>query len=371
MRCGAVVCVFALLLAPLTARGEPLTIGVSAPLSGPDAVFGDQVKLGVAQAVADTNAAGGFLGERARVAAADDGGDPKKGVEVAQAFVRSGVSFVIGPVGSAVAVPASTIYAQAGTLDISPSAITPLVTERGLPTVFRDCAREDAQGPVAARYLARHFARIAILHDRTASAKALADNVRKDLAGEGVRDVYYGSFEKGARDAAALVARLKASGAQVAVWGGGPAEAGLLVRQIKEAGLRIPVLGGLGIASEDFAAAAGASADGTLVVFPKDPRTRPAGAALLRRFQAKGIAPDGGVFYAYAAVQIIAQAAVAAGSIDPRVLAETMHKGTTFKTVLGDIAFDAKGDLAVPDLTVYVWHRGASGRLAFDDEAAS
>ena len=353
------------------ARAEQLSIGVGAPLSGPDGIFGEQIRLGVEQAVADANASGGFLGETAHVVPGDDGGDPKRGVEVAKRFVAAKIPFVVGHFSSAVAVPASTIYAQAGILDITPSAIEPLVTERGLATVFRTCGREDQQAAVAARYLAAHFSRIAIVHDRTSDGKILADAVRHSLSGTDAKEVFYGSLEKGTRDYPGLVARLKTSGAQAVFWGGTQTEAGLLAHQLHDANSRIVLMGGFGIASDEFATLAGPGADGTLIVFPQDPRRRPAATNLLRRLQAKGVDPAGTTFYAYAAVQVFREAARAATSLDPSQIAAAIHSGMVFKTVLGDLTFDAKGDPTVSDLAVYVWHRGASGRMAYDDQADS
>ena len=230
--------------------------------------------------------------------------------------------------------------------------------------------RDDQQPEVAARYfLARHVARVAIVHDRTATGKAFADGVRKALARAGLRDAFYGSIEKGSRDFSGLVGRIKTSGAQAVVFGGSATEGGLLIHQLREANVRATFLGGAGLASDEFAAQAGAAADGALLVFPQDPKSRPAAADLLRRFRAKGIEPDALVFYAYAAVQVVQQAASAAKSLDPKTLAATMHGGRTFATVLGDLAFDAKGDPSTTDETIYVWHKGATGRMTYDDQA--
>lgn len=347
-------------------------LGLGAPLSGPDAIFGTQMRLGVEQGIADVNASGGFLGQPVALAPADDGNEPKKAVDVAKGFVAAKVPFVVGHFSSAATVPATALYAEAGRLAITPSALAPLVTDRGLPLVFRTCGREDQQATVAASYLlAHHVAQIAILHDRTSAGKTLADGVRKALAAQGVREVFYGSFEKGSRDASALVGRLKASGAQVAVWGGGPAEAGLLVHQLRDANVKVALMGGMAIASSEFASLAGPAADGTLMVFPRDPRQRASAADLLRRLKAKGAEPDGLAFYAYAAVQVLRQAIDAAHSLDPTAVAAIMHSGMTFKTVLGDFAFDAKGDPTVSDEAVYVWRKAPGGRMAYDDLADS
>ena len=353
------------------ALAQAVRIGVGAPFSGPDAVYGNAILLGVEQAISDLGE--GFAGRRAIPVPRDDGNDPRKGAEVARRFVADKVGLVVGHFSSAVTVPTSAIYAEAGALDITSTAAAPLVTDRGLGTMFRTCGRSDGEIAVLTRFVAaRRVARVAIVHDRSGAGKDFADDVRRRLGQVGVKDVYYGSFEKGARDVAALAGRIKAAGAQVVVFGGAAADAGLLARQLRDIGARATLIGGTAMASDEFATVAGPAADGALVVFPEDPRTRAAAADLLRRLQARGIEPDFAVFYAYAAVQVMAQAATTAGSIEPAKLAAAMHEGRTFATVLGDLEFDAKGDPAMPpDYTVYVWHRGASGRMAFDEQARS
>ena len=353
------------------ARAPPVKLGLSVPLSGPDAVYGDQVRLGVEQAVADVNAAGGLLGRKLQLETVDDGGDPKKGLAVARSLIGGHVQAVIGPFSSAVAVPASALYAEAGVLDISPSATAPLLTERGLASVFRTSGREDGQAAVAARWLLAHgTARVALVHDRTETGKDFADAVRRALAAAGTRDVFYGGFDKGAHDLAPLVARIKASGAQVVLWGGGAADGGVLARQLRDANVRATLMGGVAMASDEFATQAGPAAEGSLIVFPPDPRRDPLAADLLRRFHDRGVEPGAYTFSAYAAVEVIQQAAAASRSLDGRTLAETMRSGTMFNTVLGAMSFDDHGDPTTPGFIVYVWRKGAGGRMAFDDPAS-
>lgn len=360
----------ALVCAP--AKADPLRIGVAAPLHGADAIFGNQLRLGVEQAIADINASGGFLGRKAKLVPGDDGSDPKKGVEIAKGFLKSGVDLIVGDFSSVVTIPASAVYAEAGVLDITPSAFAPAVTDRGLATVFRTCGRDDQQAGVAAKFLLdRHYAKIAILHDRTTAGKELADAVRKALADAGTDDVFYGSFAEGSRDLSGLLRRMRSAGTQIVFWGGGASGAALVARQLRDAKARIPLFGGVALASDDFATQAGPAADGTLSIFPQDPRNRPDAADLLRRLDAKDLDPGGYVFYAYAAIQVIRRASEKAQSLAPQALADAMHSGMTFQTVLGPIAFDAKGDPKVSDLTVYVWHKGPTGRMGFWDQAKS
>ena len=64
-------------------------------------------------------------------------------------------------------------------------------------------------------------------------------------------------------------------------------------------------------------------------------------------------------------MQIIKQAAEAAKSLDPKKVAEAMHSGMTFKTVIGDISYDKKGDITSLDYVMYIWKKDADGKITY------
>ena len=68
-----------------------------------------------------------------------------------------------------------------------------------------------------------------------------------------------------------------------------------------------------------------------------------AAAPVVEKFRAAKVEPEGYVLYAYAAMQLFEQAATAAKSTKYADLEKAM-RGGTFKTVIGDLSFDAKGD---------------------------
>ena len=42
-----------------------------------------------------------------------------------------------------------------------------------------------------------------------------------------------------------------------------------------------------------------------------------------------------------------------------------MHSGMQFKTVLGDISYDKKGDITKLDYVMYIWKKDASGKVTY------
>jgi len=368
----------ALAIALSTGAQAQIKFGVGGPITGGSAAFGAQLKNGVEQAVADINAAGGILGQKIALAVGDDRADPKEGVSVANKFAADGVKFVIGHFNSGVTIPASEVYQENGMLVITPAATNPKVTDRNMWNVFRVCGRDDQQGSVAGAIIAARFAgkRVAIVHDKTTYGQGLAEETRKAMNALGVKEVMFEGINKDDKDFTALVSKLKAANPDLIYWGGLHDTAGLIVRQMRDQGVKAPLMGGDGLTDDEFAAIAGPGAEGTLMTFSPDPRTNPNNREIVALFrQKRGFEPQAYTLYSYAAVQIIKQAAEIAKSLDPRKVAEVMHSDRAFPTVLGDVAFDKKGDISAAGYVVdgkkkdryvlYVWKKGPDGRITY------
>ena len=341
--------------------------GMAGPITGPSAATGAQMKNGVEQAAIDINAAGGILGQKITVSYGDDVSDPKQGVSVANKFAADGVKFVIGDYNSGVTIPSSEVYQENGILQITPASTNPTVTERKMWNIFRVCGRDDQQGAVAGEYILKHFKgkKIAIVHDKTTYGKGLADETKKAITKGGMKEVLYEGVNTGEKDFSALVSKIKSSGADLVYWGGLYTEGGLIVRQMRDQGVKAPLMGGDGITDNEFAAVGGPGVEGTLMTYGPDPRNNPAAKDAVAKFRAKKFEPEAYTLYSYAGVQIIKQAAEAAKSLDPKKVAEKMHSGLHFKTVLGDISYDKKGDITKLDYVMYIWKKDASGKVTY------
>ena len=74
----------------------------------------------------------------------------------------------------------------------------------------------------------------------------------------------------------------------------------------------------------------------------------------MEALRAHGVEPVPGSLAAYAAVEVWAQAIERVGSPTPAAVIKVLHDGR-FATVLGWVAFDAKGDLEGGDWQWQVW----------------
>ncbi len=344
-----------------------IKIGVAGPITGPNAAFGAQLKNGAEQAAADINAAGGINGQKIEIVLGDDVSDPKQGVSIANKFVGDGVKLVIGHFNSGVTMPASEVYAENGVLMISPSATNPQITERGLWNVLRTCGRDDQQGAVASAFIAKNFKdnKIAVVHDKQTYGKGLADETLKGLKAAGITEVLYEGVNDTEKDFSALVSKLKAANADYIYWGGLHTAGGLIVRQMRDQGLKTVMISGDGITTDEFATIGGPGVEGTLMTFPPDPQKRPEAAAVLKKFEARNFKPEAYTLYSYATLQVMAEGAKRSNSLDPKKIAEALKGAAPVSTVIGDLAFDKKGDITRPDYTLYTWKKQADGKITY------
>jgi branched-chain amino acid transport system substrate-binding protein len=362
---GVLLAASVALAAPASAQ---VKLGVAGPITGPNAAFGAQLKNGVEQAVEDINAAGGVLGKKVSVMVGDDVSDPKQGVSVANKFVGDGVTMVVGHFNSSVSIPSSEVYAENGLVQITPASTNPNYTERGLWNTFRTCGRDDQQGGVAGNYIADKFKgkKVAVVHDKTTYGKGLADETKKAMNAKGITEVLYEGVNTGDKDFSALVSKIKAAGTDLVYWGGLHTEGGLIVRQMRDQGVQAVLMSGDGITSDEFATIGGPGVEGTLMTFSPDPRKRAEAKAVVEKFRAKKFEPEAYTLYSYAAVEILKQAAEKAGTLDSKKIADVMHSGMVFKTVIGDISYDKKGDITRPDYVMYVWKK-AGDKITYSE----
>lgn len=343
-----------------SARAE-IVIGLMAPLTGPVAAYGEQVKNGAEVAVEEINKAGGILGETVVLKLADDAGEPKQGVSAANQLVGDGVRFVVGPVTSGVAIPASDVLAENGVLMVTPTATAPDLTNRGLTTVLRTCGRDDQQAEVAANYVLANFKdkKVGIINDKGQYGKGLADAFKKTLNEGGVTEVFNDALTPGDRDFSALTTRLKSENVEVVYFGGYHPEGGLLARQLADLGVKATIIGGDGLSNSEFASIGGDSANGSIFTNASDALKNPDSKAAADALAAKNIPPEAFTLNAYAAVEVIKAGIEKAGSAeDAAAVAAALKTGEPIATAIGKVTYGETGDLTSQSFSLFKWEDG-------------
>jgi branched-chain amino acid transport system substrate-binding protein len=357
----AVFAAAALVASP--AKAQDIVVATAGPITGQYASFGEQMKRGAEMAVADINAAGGVLGKMLKLEVGDDACVPEQARSVAEDLVSKKVVFVAGHFCSSSSIPASEVYAENNVLQMTPASTNPAFTEgaaeKGWKNVFRTCGRDDAQGLVAGKFLSEKYAgkNVAIIHDKSTYGKGIADETKKAMNAGGLQEAMYEAINQGDKDFSALISKMKDGKIDAIYLGTYHTEGGLITRQAREQGLNAQIIGEDAFVTNEYWTITGDTGEGVLMTFAPDPRKFDTAKEIVEKFKAQGYDPEGYTLYTYAAFQVWANAVNQAGTTDAGKLGEVLRAGD-YKTVIGDLKFNDKGDIVNPIYVFYKWTNG-------------
>lgn len=315
------------------AGAADLRAGIVAPLTGASAILGRQVEAGARHAAE----AGGVA-----VEVVDDACTAKGGANAARRLARAKVQVAVGFLCTEAIEAAMPILKEAGIPAITPGVRTDSLTDRRHKTgwpVFRLAPRADAERTAVGELLAARWRTelFAIVDDGTIYGRELAESLRLAVEQAGLKPVFVDTFRPQLDNQIGLVGRLRKAGATHVFVGGDRDDIAIIGRDA--AGLAVPLV----VAGGESLRAAGdlPLAAGTLMVGLPEWADR-ADPAVLAALGEKGVAAEGYVLPAHAAMEIAVAAAKVAGEGG---IAGAIG-GSEFETALGKIAFDAKGDVA-------------------------
>ncbi|SDJ58993.1 ABC-type branched-chain amino acid transport system, substrate-binding protein [Paraburkholderia steynii] len=341
-----------------------VTIGHSAPLTGPQAPNGKDNENGARLAIDELNKAGLSVGGQKvtfKLDSEDDQADPKVGVQVAQKMADSGVVAVMGPYNSGVAIPASKVYNTAG-VPMLPVASNPALTKQGYKNIFRIGASDEQLGGTMGQFAAKTLKAktAAVIDDRTAYGQGVAEQFVKEAKANGIQIIDQQFTNSSATDFLGILTSIKSKNPDVIFFGGYASQGAPMAKQMKGRGLRAKLLGGDGICSADMGKVAGEAAS---IVYCAQGGVSldktPAGREFLQKYKA-AYNTDTQVYAVsyYDGVKLLADAMVKAGTTTDKAKIIAQLAKTDYKGVAGTYSFDADGDLKGAPTTVYVIKNG-------------
>ena len=345
------------------AKADDIVVGVAGPMTGEYAAFGEQLRRGSDMAVKDINAKGGVLGKQLKLEVGDDQCDPKQAVQVANDFVKKGVAFVDGHFCSGSSIPASDVDAEEGIIQITPASTNVKFTdgpaEKGIKTIFRTCGRDDLQGVFDGNWIAKTYAgkNVAILDDKSAYGQGLAQDTQKNFESAGGKTALRDTYTSGDKDFSALISKLKQANIDVVFIGGYHFDVGLIMRQAREQGLKADFISGDAMNSAELWSISGPAGEGLRFSDAASAINLASAQDVVKEFRADNYEPEGYTLSTYAALQAWADAVTNAGTTDSDKVSAVLHS-TTIPTIIGDLAWDAKGDLTKSTYAWYIWHDG-------------
>ena len=346
-------------LAPAFAA-DPIKIGFGMSLTGNNAGLGKVFLLGLEIWKDDINSGGGLLGRPVQLVYYDDQSNPAQVPAIYSKLIDlDKVDLVISPYS---------------TNQIAPSM--PVVMRKGMVymglfgTGVNDELKYDRyfqilpNGPQGIRGLSLGFFETAITMNPKPSTVAIAGEdtefghnilrgARENIAKLGLKIVYDHTFPPNTMNHAPVIRAIQASNPDVVFIASYPGGSVGMVRALGEVSFTPRMFGGamIGLSFTSAKTQLGPLLNGIVInenYVPEPTMKFPGADDLLKRYQerAKGAGVDPLGYwspFAYAEMQVLAQAVQAVGTLDHAKIAEYIHK-TAFKTVVGEVKFGPIGE---------------------------
>ncbi|KIQ95541.1 Leucine-, isoleucine-, valine-, threonine-, and alanine-binding protein precursor [Anoxybacillus thermarum] len=344
--------------------GTVIKIATQSPLSGGAATLGESIKLGAQLALEEQKEKFEKLGFKLELVPYDDQADPKKGVANAQLIgADQQVLGVVGHLNSGVAIPSSEIYEKYSIPMVSPANTATDVTDRGLKTVNRICARDDFQGPAGAKFAVEKLGakKIFIIQDKTAYGTGLAEAFKKGAEEAGAEIVGFEGITIGEKDFNGVLNQVLAKKPDLVYFGGMYTEGGMLIKQARDKGINVPFMGGDGMDSSTLVEIAGDAVKNTFITSAAGIATATeAGKQFAEKYKQKfGKNIESYSAYGYDAMGVllnaIEEAIKANGNKLPsrEQVAEAVRNVQDYEGVVTKVSFDEKGDNKYAKIYIY------------------
>jgi branched-chain amino acid transport system substrate-binding protein len=344
-----------------SSAAEPIRIGFGISLTGPLAINGKSALVAMKIWEEDVNARGGLLGRPVKLIYYDDQSNSSTVPAIYTKLLDvDRTELIIGGYGTNMLAPAMPVVVHSDKLFIglfglavngefkyskyfSMVPLGPSPKTAG-SDVFFDVAMAQSPKPKT----------IALTATDSEYARNCSDGGRANAKAVGLKIVYDRTYPPGTNDLSPIVRAIQATNPDIVFICSYPLDSVGMVRAVNEIGLKPMIVGGgmVGLQATALKMQLGPLLNGFVNYdfwLPAPTMNFPGVTDLIKKYQAKAategvdalgyyIAP-----FAYAELEVLAQAVVATRSLDDDKLADYIHK-TEFKTVVGDVKFGLDGE---------------------------
>jgi branched-chain amino acid transport system substrate-binding protein len=336
-------------------KGEPIRIGTIPPITGTNALNGQEELEGAHYAVEEINSRPGkcFDDRPVELVVEDATNDNQAAVGALNKLLGENVVAVVQPVLS------TQIQAMAPVMKGVPlpwmtGGTAVKNTQLGLNNLFR-CRASDAitaHGLVDFAVKDKKLKKIGVLHSSEAFGSGGADQVEVSLKNYNMKVVGREGFPKDTKDFTPELLRLKSAGADgIVAYVQNPSDTAIILDQFKSLGMNanIALLGSPAVGNTTALATAGAAAEGIYVAqdFIIGFNSNIATKFITTFYREYHRQPDVGTGQGWTrdAFLLLADTYRKIGTADPAKAVEALHKTKHWEGVLGDFTCDAEGNL--------------------------
>lgn len=325
---------------------EPLLIGVSGPLTGPNAEYGAAWKRGFDLALDDINGAGGIGGRPLAYDFEDSQSDPRQAVAVAQKFAGDpAIVAELGDLSSTASMAASSIYQRNGLVQFGFTNSHPDFTKGGDHMWSISTTQADDQPDLAQLVVTElGFKKLAVLHLATDWGRVSKDAFVTAAKSRGAEVVATEGYLPNEQDFRSTLVRVRDANPDAVVLESYYSDAALIARQLRDSGITAAIVANGAVFSPKFVELGGPAVEGVYTssnFFPGDPR--PVVQDFVKRFRTKyNVDPDWFAAVSFDALNVTAavlkqfgttREAVAGGFKDIKAVPSVLFGAITFDPV--------------------------------------
>lgn len=336
-------------LASFGNAADVIRIGLSAPITGNYAEYGQNFEVSVRMAIDEINAAGGILGKKVEVVVMDSKSDPKEAALIAQKFVDDPTILAeIGDFSSTACLAAAPIYERAGLTQLSPTASSPLFAPSG-EYMFGIVGTQTDEGPFNAKNIAQDYmglkkvATLYINNDWGKVTNSTFVEAAKKINLEVVTQEFFMDSEKDFTAVLTKIRQLNPDGIFLAAMYN---EASAIARQIQKMGWKVKMSAPSSVFSSQLIALGGDAVEGLVtntffVLNDPNPKVQ----KYVKDFEARAKRyPNLHAACAYDAMYLLKKA-MEDGGLTRKGIRDALAKIKGFQGVTGEITFTPVGDV--------------------------
>jgi branched-chain amino acid transport system substrate-binding protein len=364
LRLGCVVGVSALVLSACSGGAgeaggdatDPITIGVSLPLTGDFSEPGKGVQRGYEAWAAATNATGGLLGRPVELRILDDQSSADRVVADYEALIaQDQVDLLFGPFSTRLVVPSARVAQEYGMLFVEPAGAASEIFEQGFDNLFYAApaiaddhynhladaiiAMPEGERPTTAAYAAMD----------DPFAQGTAYGLKTKLEAAGIETVVDAVYPPNTTDFSSIAAQIADSRADIVVGGTQYQDAVNLIVALQQLAYQ-PRLAAFSTAptNPEFSTAIGGGTEGILSPTGYTPEAPfPSNVDFVQRYTAQfGNPPTEDEANAYTTGQVVAAAVQAVGCAEQGDCQQQLIdwlRGNSVDTVVGPLSWDPQG----------------------------
>lgn len=335
-------------------------VGVSLPLTGDAAVYGQAIKDGIDLAATQDTIDGST---KISLIYEDDQGLPKQSISAIRRLIDvTQTPLIIGGAMSSTAEPIIPIIDQAEVVLLSPTATKP-----GLPAMspyfFRLWPSDDYDGKVMAEaaYNDLGLRRVAVLYVNVAYGVGITEVFTREFEALGGSIVLSEGYRQGATDFRTLLTKIAAESPEAVYLPGYVAEIGNILRQARELKIKTRFLGVNSLYDPQLIKLAGEAAEGAVFTYPtfditnKDTAVQEFVSSFRARYHRE---PDAFAAQGYDAYRIVSHAFKSSKKFTGSTLRDALINVGLYSGPGGTFEFDKNGDVEKP-LRLLTVHNGA------------